>query len=451
MFWLIHYENLLWPKQIHMYLSAAFFVLASRVLVGIDERMRSAAPPDWGRIMGVAALFSASTFSFGYGAIGWIAALMLVVTGRWPWRATWSLLAVFALNAIVYAAFYNYSTLEYHSSPLTSIGSPLELAKFTVVYFASPAYALLNNHMAANLLSLAASLAGLWILFRNLLLRRHSVSRVELFACLLMLFGFGSALMTGLSRMKFGLEVATAPRYAIAQVQFWIGLWLIAAVTLRKPLQAWKTPIALSCLAVAGLFVLSQVRYARMIEVMSQAHWQGVLAVINGVADDDVLSREIHPDRQAIEALVPDFSKRHWSVYANPQPWWLGQPTRDLFRVEAADRCRGSLDLVSDLGRLKGQSYVEGWAWDKQAGRTPEWVVLVDGAGIVRGLARSGLKRPDVERAFSAAAGSAPGWHGYVAAPTPLAGTEAYAVLADGTSICQLTRNAPPKAGDGVH
>lgn len=451
MFWLIHFENLIWPKQIHMYLSAAFFVLASRMLAGMDEQVGSGTPPKWTKVLLMAALLSASMFSFGYGAIGWIAVLMLTITGRWPWRTVGALLAIFALNATVYAICYNYSTMEYHSNPLASFGSPFKLAEFTVAYFANPIYGLLRNRQAAAAVSLAGCLAALWILFRVVLLRRRSASRIELFASLLLLFAFGSALMTGLSRLKFGIETAGSPRYAIAQMPLWIGLGLIAVTALRERLRPWTPAVAVVGLIVAILFVQSQVRYERTTEKLSQDHWQGVLAVINGVADDEILLKTIYPDRQMIDLVAPKLAERHWSVYADPQPWWLGQPARDLFRVEAADRCNGSLDLVSDLGRLKGQSYVEGWAWDRNADRTPDWVVLVDGAGIVRGLARSGLKRPDVERALSAAAGSAPGWHGYVAAPIPLVGTEAYAVLADGSSICQLTRNAPPKAGDGVH
>ncbi|WP_372400624.1 hypothetical protein ABMY26_36330 (plasmid) [Azospirillum sp. HJ39] len=458
LFWLIHYENLLWPKQIHMYLSAAFFLLASRLLAGTEERMKAGSPPGWTGVLTAGALLSASMFSFGYGAIGWIAALMVAVSGRWPWRATGSLLAIFALNAAIYALFYKYATATQHSNPLESFASPFKLAEFTVAYFANPVFRLLHPLLTewlargiATLTSLAACIAGLWLLLRILLLDRRSAGRIELFASLLILFAFGSALMTAVSRLKFGIETAGSSRYAIAQMPFWIGLWMIAMASLRKRPVPRDALVAVAGVSLTLLLVPSQLLYARETEALSRYHWQGVLAIVNGVNDDEVVLKAVHPIREELAVVPPNLAKRHWSVYADPQPWWLGQPARDLFRVEAPDRCRGSLDLVSDLGRLKGQSYVAGWAWDRNADRTPDWVVLVDGAGIVRGLARSGLTRPDVERALSAAAGSAPGWHGYVAAPAPLAGTEAYAVLADGSSICQLTRNAPAKAGDGVH
>jgi len=217
----------------------------------------------------------------------------------------------------------------------------------------------------------------------------------------------------------------------------------MALAALRERVWLRNTLVAVVGLAVMALLGPSHFAYANTVRSLLRTHWQSVLAVVNGVDDEAMVRQNLHPRRDVFDNLVTNLAAHHFSVYADPQPGWLGQRADALFRIVPGARCLGNFDMASDLGRLQGQSYVEGWAWDVEGRRPPVWQVLVDEGGTVRGLARSGWNRSDVEAGAPQTRGTATGWRGYVAAPVPLSGVRAYAVLADGASICPLSRSQP--------
>jgi hypothetical protein len=453
-FWLIHHDNLIWPKQIHMYLSAVLSLIAGRYAAELDTRLRrdGALPARPAAALGL--LLVAGTFSFGYGAIGWVAVLIVAVTGRWPRRAVATLGALFGLTILIYALRYNYATVEHHGNPVSALSDPVRLLWYTVHYLAHPVVALLDRVLDRSIAvvgGLAAALVGLIVaalfLVRVLLSRRSHATSTDIIAAFLLLFVAGTALMTGASRLRFGVDQGLTSRYAIAQILFWLALALPAAAALRE--RAWLRGgvVTVGGVSVLLLLVPSHFAYAATVKDIGRTHWQSVLAIVNGVRDDAQTLSNIHPSSGVLGVLNDGLAVRRWSVYADPQPHWLSRPAAELFRTEPGARCLGAFDAASDLGRLDGQSFVEGWAWDVKAGRAAMWVVLVDNAGVVRGLARSGWKRADVRAAHPQTAGAATGWRGYVAAPVPLPGVLAYAVLADGASICPLPRNVLPQSG----
>jgi hypothetical protein len=454
LFWLIHWENLIFPEQIHMYVSAVFVLLAGRYATRLDLQLRhqEASGPSAARAATIGLLLVVATFSFGYGAVGWVAVLIIALTGRWPWRSIAIVSAIFAVALVIYAGYYYYAALNYHSNPIRSLGKPIHIAIYVGYFLAAPIISPLRlfqslgsiHAVAVGLvLGIAGFVFAIVILFNVLIRKRRRATRTDLFTAYLLIFSLGTALMAGLTRSRFGAEQALSSRYAIAQVLFWIGLGLATINGMRN-----RTGLRIFSIAYVGTLLIvgigfSQFGFRAIVERQLQAHWQAVLALVDGV-DDTLQISYLSWRTNLVIDLVHDFSVRHWSVYADPQPYWLNRPAAEIFRRVSPERCLGFLDEVSDLGRLKAQSFVRGWAWDAEQGRPPQWVVLIDAEGIIRGLARTGWERPDVGAAFPAIpkmARSSPGWLGYVAAPPPLAGIEGYAVLNDNTAICPLHRD----------
>ncbi len=455
MFWLIHQENLIWPKQIHMYMAAGLTLLAFRALIGFEGEKGGATTFRRERLIAVCVLLTLATFSFAYGAVGWIAAILFALSRRWPWRPSWILFASFAVNMAVYAFLYNTRTLEHHTNPLLAIGKPVQVAEYLVHYFSAPVSALLRPVLddgAAKSISLVvsalaclAAIAGL--LHEGLTGRSRPRERLPQFACLLLLFTFGAGLMTALSRLDFGTAQSQAPRYAIIQVLFWNGLTLLFAARFGHWIRLQAGALTGLCLFTSILLIPSQLGIARWSRDHAEDHWTAVLAIVNGVDDDQILTTRIFPQKDVYAAVVRGLAVRGWSVYARPQPWWIGRPARTLFADAPAERCIGFFDAGSDLGRIRDGSYVNGWAWDVAAQKPPEWVVLLDGDGTVRSLARSGLVRPDVGEAHPALAGSRPGWRGYADRTDAISHYRAFAVLSDGATICPLASHAEETPG----
>jgi hypothetical protein len=351
----------------------------------------------------------------------------------------------------IYGLFYNFNTLEHHTNPMEAIFKPLKLAEYMVYYFSSPILGLVEQlfdnqlaksiSLAVSALACIAAIAG--IVHVGLVGKRAS-NRLAHFACLLLLFTLGAGLMTALSRVDFGVNQSLSLRYAVIQVLFWNGLTLLFAGLFGHWTRVQAVSLATISLFVSTMVIPSQFEKAQWSRERAEVHWTAVLAIINGVDDRETLTANILPLPTLLNAVAKGLAVRGWSVFAWPQPWWIGRQSSGLFQTADAARCLGSFDAADDLGRIENGAYVNGWAWDVEAQAAPEWVVLLDVGGVVRSISRSGLVRDDVAQVLPDSAGSRLGWRGYVAASSPLAELSAHAVLADGVTICPLQRSADP-------
>jgi hypothetical protein len=80
---------------------------------------------------------------------------------------------------------------------------------------------------------------------------------------------------------------------------------------------------------------------------------------------------------------------------------------------------------------------VTGWVWDRQDRHAPRDLVFADASGLAIGLARSGLRRPDLSGKIEAAYLDEGGWKGYVTDPG-VAPIEVYGVLGDSGHYCRI-------------
>ncbi len=332
LFWLLHYENFTWPKQIHMYMSSAFALLAMHKITNLEVSRSDGASIRLREPIVIALLLTLATFSFAYGAIGWVAALLLAVSKRWPARVTIIILCGFCANMFVYYVFYNMNTLAAHSNPIQSLLEPLKVLEYIIFYFASPFIELFKQITSASLarsLGFAISSAGvafaLVAIGSILFLRRKPSERAEIFGLLLVLFALGAAGMTALSRLRFGVDQSLASRYAIIQVLFWIGIILVIASLLRTRLKLRM----LSFIVFGGCLVLlvvpSQMRFERLSAARLENQWNGILAIINGTEANQVIKTSIFPDPNISAVVARHLAARGWSIFAQPQPWWIGR------------------------------------------------------------------------------------------------------------------------------
>lgn len=148
--------------------------------------------------------------------------------------------------------------------------------------------------------------------------------------------------------------------------------------------------------------------------------------------------------QEAVVARLADLKPRSTSKITVVQPLpslpgWsqalIGQSLKGLFPNRAP--CLGNLDAVRVryLGEPEGVAIV-GWGWDPQTKAAPPRVLLVDDSSLIRGAGVSGAPRPNVPKAVPGVTSAKVGWVAH--APRLVGPLDAWGVLADGKTVCQL-------------
>jgi hypothetical protein len=153
-------------------------------------------------------------------------------------------------------------------------------------------------------------------------------------------------------------------------------------------------------------------------QIGEASNWRGYYRDLD-VAASALIMHVNDPANPALSQIYPDVSVRT-DVSA-----WLEARKLALFsqkrarlvgrRVAAGDvqsaECRGEVQAAVPV--LPGVLRITGWALDIRTGRPPRDLVVVDRHGLVVGVARSGLRRPDLKRKPGAASLDTVGWQGY--------------------------------------
>gem|GEM_PF-5685368 len=447
LFWLIHWENLIWPKQVHMYVSLLCFIGAALLTIHTDSELHEkVAPKEWLSLALTVALLTISTFSFGYGLVAWCACLCLVFFRRWPASFALFLSAAFLATVLVYLLHYDYKTLGYHQNPFQALLKLKDLTLYVVTFLLAPVYALLKIVFVE---SIAEALSGILcvamlgksgaILYRHLARTSSRSGKIELFVCLLLLFTVGTAVLIGLSRLNFGRHQAMGSRYAIVPVLFWIGLCLYHLRARKGPPEDLRVPVIVGGIFVLCLMMASQRNYAQELENIREHLLRGEMALLNGSRDEEALKR-LYPHTAILAAVGDRLRNRNWSYFSREPSQWLGKPVAEVFGPVKEGICQGWIEEMEPAGESGDTIFVQGWAWSTEARRPFEWVVLADEDGRIQGLARSGVSRRDVRKTFPYM-DIRTGWEGYVKGPALPETCQAFAVLeGGGGGACPLHR-----------
>lgn len=423
-FWLLHAENLIWPKQIHMYLSLVLFLLACLMLARVDERLGRDGGPVTGSLLGIALLLTGSTFSFAYGIVGWLALLLAALSLRWPGRVLILLAAGFAVNLAIYVLAYAPTALPAtHTRPVDALLQPLRLAWYVLHYLGHPLRRLLfGGREAALVLTAAGILASFWFMHRAMRQRRGPAEAALL---AVLLFSMGAAGISALSRVGFGSGQAETLRYGVVQVLFWGALAGLALPFLaRAPGRNWL------CLLLVLLMLPFQSRMLKRLPQDDAETWRAVTALVTGADAETRIRQRLHPDIVQLQRVTENLRIRGLSVFADAPVTWLGRPLTELAVLADAASCTGWVRIV-DPDMSPSHIALEGQARETAGGRQAEWIIVTGDDGRVVGLGHRGFWR-DAEGVT---------WRGY--ARRDGTAPQAYAILPDSGRACPLSWQSP--------
>ena len=406
--WLGGYTNLVWTHQVQMYVS----LYAVMVAIGLAARDR---PRRLRHLAGMAACLVVATFSFGYGIIGFPVLLALGLLRRWNWRRLAFLATVLVVCLAIYIAL-NAPSLARGVARGLAFESLYYIAVFALTFVASPPYNLLRQFLpdsTAYAVAWCAGGAGVAVYIWHIVhCRWKPPSEYCSWAIALGLFTMLVAAETAYARAFFGYQAAADGRYIVGQLPFWLGLLLLAARPSTAATSRARPILVVALPLILALLLASQFRILPAMRAHSYGRYAAAMVAIDGVGDPSVYAiiQALKPDR--VPVIIAGLKARQWSAFAWPQNKMIGKPLSSFGGNVTG--CVGFVDSDIAVGDAAGRR-VMGWAGDAHA--TDQWILLVDGAGVVRGVGHSGGPRPDVVGATHRPDLLYAGWTGYVRRP----------------------------------
>jgi hypothetical protein len=241
-----------------------------------------------------------------------------------------------------------------------------------------------------------------------LLRRRREASGVQLLLLGLATFAVGTAVLTGLGRIKFGFEQALSSRYTSVVLLFWVSLTLliVSAVWQRRP--NLRLPILWLTVPCLMAIAFVQPSFVQRGGAFVSLRHEAAPALLANVYDGEVL-RRIYPEPLRVAEHAAKLRAQHLALFADPWSNWLGTPLADHVRLSEAGECRGALDALSPSPTsARAEGRLTGWA-SSLAGQAVDRIVVADLTGKVVGYGLGG---------FTAEAKAPPNssWHGYFSA-----------------------------------
>jgi hypothetical protein len=418
--WIDNNENLLWEKQIHIYISFLLFTLSLTVLRGGEISPA--------RFSAIVALSFWTTLSFGYGLAAAITIFLLAVAMRM--ERHW--LIGFALSALaqfgLWRALMTLAVPPYHAYAADSINHPLAIADYLFRFLRIPieriVIAIFQPTLAQGLATLIAMVGlGLAALAGRSFLAKQERRSDALLGLAFILFGLGNAAVIALARSGPNIP-AESSRYMQIAIFFWAGLAIYHLPLLRR----WSVLHPLAVATISFLFCTSfawsEKRDWTAIADNGQAMRSLAVPLLNHVTDDAVLDR-LYWDRPTELSVLDELAKRHLSIFSAPDSDLLGRPLADIAAV--SPDCAGWVDGSAPAGSSKPYVYLHGWAYRTDR-REPPAAIIIVAHGQVVGLGLMTSPRPDVHEARPEFPASGVGWEAAVNQSPPLADYAAYAV-----------------------
>lgn len=399
-FWPAGYDNLVWPKQLHVCLQLLCACAAFSLLTSLD--CRQALRPWqflWRHVL-LLLLVIVATFSFGWGLVA-----SFVVGGfallRWPFRRSIPLLLTVAACATVYVYALVWRTpaalvTHYPSDPaviargvvhylLALFGAPLWW--LMEAPFRPPGTALLITE-AAGICGLALALWALWRMRWRIRTAdanaSEPVAAARTYAQIMLLFTFAAIVVTMSGRFLHGPAQAVTSRYLILPSLFWLVLpFQDYGVKIRIPRTCIMAAIAVAIALTTPANFSFMADRAALIRL-------GAIAAVMGEADVPIPPR-LYPDAETPAAVFKVYAAKGTSVYADPWPHWLGMPANAIAPGDTSE-CEGAVDLSQPVAQSSDER-VDGWLFNPSADRRA-WIALAGRDGRVIGLATTGFPGP---------------------------------------------------------
>jgi hypothetical protein len=422
-------ENFIWPGQVGYILgwacaTAAFFLLART--------------SEAGRTRGVI-LLSATVFVGTVSTLSMPAGVLV-----WPVLAlqSWMLRLTIRMRALVIVAGVFVSIIYfrgYEKGPsmgmgvLSAIRHLDQSIPIVGMMVAAPLTSVSNT--LAEVIGSTALLVAIYALAATFRVRPGPVVTVPAALAFFGLLCFLSIVTSRISpefiMERESLHLLVVPsRYYTFVFLFWSGLLIVSIWLTATHRRQWPQ------LAVLGSLALVVTVGMSFWETGEAANWRGYYRELD-VAGSALIMHVEDPSNRYLTQIYPDPGLR------SQMSAWLESRSEALFserrahlvglrvaREDVADgRCRGEIQSIQPLAA--GVVRLAGWVEDIEAGGPPRDLVFADQSGLIAGIARSGLRRPDMAGKVGDAPVEAIGWQGYVRVQSGGAIT-AYGVLDEG-------------------
>jgi len=331
---------------------------------------------------------------------------------RFPRRITY--LYFIASIAVIGLYFLTYKTPSHHPS-LTKI-NPLKTLEYIPTYLGG---IFSENIIVASIIGIIGLIAvtgfvGYWLFVKK-------VDRPDWLPWLsIQLYTLQTALMAAVSRSGFGVEQATASRYATLPALFWMSTIVLTVLWVRQ-LQPtpriqgrWLTP--LFAVVTVAIILMYGVGGETAMAIARRATYQPLVALSLqlGITDVTLIKDRVGNKPAAfiglIDALktnnlVPfnrDIKKHNFcaTLATKIAPNLLSAPK---------DGVPGYFDTVTKLAPKAAR--VTGWVGDPE--NNVKCIAILNQENVVRGFAMSGFPRPDLVNLFGFSYEFA-AWRGYI-------------------------------------
>ena len=424
------------PSQIQNFYAAiqwtfiAEFFFSSAAFIALAWFSAKGQP--W-RAVGLASLAAfLSEATLANGVLTW--PILWVATVGLPMRHKHRLVLGGTGVAAIALYFHNYWQPSYHSNPLDTIRQPLHLAQYVLKYID---HCLSNLFVQAGFAAIVLSLAAILALI--VLLRRPRTHIVGVALTATMCFVLATGVVTGLGRLKLGIDQAAVSRYQTPAMLYW-GCAFAALVMAAWQLGSWRDVLALNMAAIAAIFL----PFGNLKPLIKETRARADLTSLSGESLDRGLVDPMLEEALVlpIQIIIPVTRYLHThGVALGPSPPDL--PSSIVSSDWKARACEGWLDAIWPLKRFdRGPQEVraDGWAINRRTHRPAEVVAIVDEHGTVLAASSLHFDRPDVLAKNPGTRGRV-GWHIYVPVSKQSSQLQAVAIV-DGHS-CPLSHAVP--------
>lgn len=316
--------------------------------------------------------------------------------------------------AVIGTYFLTYKTPTHHPS-LTKI-NPLKTIEYIPIYLGG---IFSENVIIASIIGIIGLIAvtgfvGYWLFGKK-------TDRAEWLPWVsIQIYTLQTALMAAVSRSGFGVEQATASRYATLPALFWMSTFVLTVLYVRQ-LQLtprmqtrWLTPLL--GIATVAVILMYGVGGETASAIARRATYQPLVALSLqlGITDVTLIKEKIGNRPAAFIGLI-DALKTHNLVPFNrdvkKHNFCAALDTKidpNLLSVPK-DGVPGYFDIVTKLAPRAAR--VIGWVGDPE--NNVKCIAILNQENVVRGFAMSGFPRPDLVNLFGPAYSSA-AWRGYI-------------------------------------
>ncbi|XZN93079.1 MAG: hypothetical protein ACM65M_09760 [Microcoleus sp.] len=316
--------------------------------------------------------------------------------------------------AVVGTYFLTYKTPAHHPS-LTKI-NPLKFIEYIPTYLGGIFSENISIASIIGIIGLIAvtSFVGYWLFGKK-------SDRTEWLPWLsIQIYTLQTALMAAVSRSGFGVEQATASRYATLPALFWMSTILLTVLWVRQSqltprIQTrWLTSLlGITTIAIVLMYgVGGDIASA----IAQRATYQPLVALSLqlGITDVTLIKEKVGNRPAAFIGLI-DALKTHNLVPFNrdikQQNFCAPLDTKIDPNLLSApkDGVPGYFDIITKLAPSAGR--VIGWIGDPE--NNVKCIAILNQENVVRGFAMSGFPRPDLVNLFGPSYASA-AWRGYI-------------------------------------